>query len=435
MSPLSRIVPDCATPWPSIPLQSPSLAPMPSPPPPFSYSPPIFVPPQPHTHSLYGHWKLLRTLEALGAMGAEGVVGVQKPLLVLLPALLLPEVLAAAAASTSPVATCPSECSPNHSSRPRPHIPVLLSSFLTFSPRCVSLPLLPSLPAQTAPLLLLPNCPLSLAHHQKPPVQKEVVRTFVRSLSSDEGTGVCQGGWWDGWGGCCENGSLRRGEGGNVKGWWDISELYDDCDGNTVSAEVSLGGEMQVRPNAMRLLLGERSIVNLVRMGINRRKFPADEDGVYFVIGNRYSKQWTSLNPWGDNFCRGFCGWHSYRTVKGKRLKYSFVGNPAGRCMWSCGGKTLYNAAAGPSGVGKGMDSVVSTLAHELTESATDPYLATWSDADGYENADVCDVDFTSSDLSTTSDGAPYNLEGIGGSKFLVQKNYHPTQHECVNTV
>ncbi|CAI5972927.1 unnamed protein product, partial [Closterium sp. NIES-64] len=130
--------------------------------------------------------------------------------------------------------------------------------------------------------------------------QKEVVRTFVRSLSSDEGTGVCQGGWWDGWGGCCENGSLRRGEGGNVKGWWDISELYDDCDGNTVSAEVSLGGEMQVRPNAMRLLLGERSIVNLVRMGINRRKFPADEDGVYFVIGNRYSKQvraGPSLSP------------------------------------------------------------------------------------------------------------------------------------------
>ncbi|CAI7810963.1 unnamed protein product [Closterium sp. NIES-53] len=238
--------------------------------------------------------------------------------------------------------------------------------------------------------------------------QKEVVRTFVRSLSSAEGT---------------------------VAGWWDISELYDDCDKNTVSAEVSLGGEMQVRPNAMRLLLGERSIVNLVRMGINRRKFPADENGVYFVIGNRYSKQWASLNPWGDNFCSGFCGWHSYRTVKGKRLKYSFVGNPAGRCMWSCGGKTLYNAAAGPSGVGKGMDSVVSTLAHELTESATDPYLSTWSDADGNENADVCDVDFTSSDFSTTSDGAPYNLEGIGGSKFLVQKNYHPTQHECVNTV
>ncbi|CAI5463685.1 unnamed protein product [Closterium sp. Yama58-4] len=238
--------------------------------------------------------------------------------------------------------------------------------------------------------------------------QKEVVRTFVRSLSSSEGT---------------------------VAGWWDISELYDDCNGNTVSASVSLGGEMQVRPNAMRLLLGERSIVNLVRMGINRGKFPADKNGVYFVIGNRYSKQWSSLNPWGDNFCSGFCGWHSYRTIKGKQLKYAFVGNPAGRCMWSCGGKTLYNAAAGPSGVGKGMDSVVSTLAHELTESATDPYLATWSDADGYENADVCDIDFTSSDLSTTSDGAPYNLVGIGGSKFLVQKNYHPTQHECVNTV
>ena len=37
-----------------------------------------------------------------------------------------------------------------------------------------------------------------------------------------------------------------------------------------------------------------------------------------------------------------------------------------------------------------GIDGMISTIAHEIAEAATDPYDNGWYTSDGQENADVC---------------------------------------------
>ncbi|CAI5953862.1 unnamed protein product [Closterium sp. NIES-65] len=75
---------------------------------------------------------------------------------------------------------------------------------------------------------------------------------------------------------------------------------------------------------------------------------------------------------------------------------------------------------------------MVSILAHELEEATSDPYLGTWTDASGMENADVCALSYGT--VETIAVGAEYNLVGLDGMNFLVQQNYHPTLKTCLVT-
>ena len=40
-----------------------------------------------------------------------------------------------------------------------------------------------------------------------------------------------------------------------------------------------------------------------------------------------------------------------------------------------------------------GIDGMISVIAHEIAEAATDPYGKGWYTSDGYENADVCQME------------------------------------------
>ena len=82
--------------------------------------------------------------------------------------------------------------------------------------------------------------------------------------------------------------------------------------------------------------------------------------------------------------CTSYCGWHSYGYVSNSMLKYGFIGDASTRCLSSCS----LNYA--PNG-NRGIDGMVSVIAHELTETSSDPDIWTWyNDADGNENADKC---------------------------------------------
>lgn len=230
--------------------------------------------------------------------------------------------------------------------------------------------------------------------------QKNVVRNFVRSIN-DETTSVAS--------------------------WWRINTLYKDCNDRPVSSKVTLDGEFHLTP-AVKFLFRANSIARTIKKAIRSGAFGADEDGVYFVMGDTQTRQRFLLG----RFCGAFCGWHSYSSVRGKLLKTSFVGNPGARCLYGCGGPELSSAKSSPNG-DHGMDAMMSTFAHELAEAASDPYLRTNMDANGNENADICA--YVVGDVTRTSAGAPYNMQGIGGSKFLVQQNYHPTLLKCVTAV
>ena len=80
-----------------------------------------------------------------------------------------------------------------------------------------------------------------------------------------------------------------------------------------------------------------------------------------------------------------------------------------------------------------GMDGLVSTLAHELSEVASDPYMSTWYDeGSGMENADVCAYQYGTV-LHDAATGAAYNMQGNGGIKFLVQQIWSPGLAKCAS--
>jgi len=133
----------------------------------------------------------------------------------------------------------------------------------------------------------------------------------------------------------------------------------------------------------------------------------ADPNGVYFVL--------TSADVTASSgFCTRYCGWHTYGTINGSNIKYSFVGDPS-RCPSACMAQ-----ATGPNG-NAGADGMASIIAHELEEAATDPLLNAWYDSRGYENADKCAWTFGTT--STAPNGSMYNMT-LGARRYLIQRNW-----------
>ena len=64
---------------------------------------------------------------------------------------------------------------------------------------------------------------------------------------------------------------------------------------------------------------------------------------------------------------------------------------------------------------------MVSVIAHELEETATDPDLNAWYDSNGAENADKCAWTFGTT--HTESNGSAYNMT-LGARDYLVQQNW-----------
>ncbi|CAF0976041.1 unnamed protein product [Rotaria sp. Silwood1] len=96
-------------------------------------------------------------------------------------------------------------------------------------------------------------------------------------------------------------------------------------------------------------------------------------------------------------------------------LKYAFIGNPATKCPGSCGART-----PSPNN-NSGLDAMFNTMAHELSEAATDPQINAWLDAAGAENADKCVWTFGTT--FSTLNGATANVI-CGGNNYYIQQNW-----------
>src|SRR6185436_13766790 len=107
--------------------------------------------------------------------------------------------------------------------------------------------------------------------------------------------------------------------------------------------------------------LTDSAIQQVVSSAITSGRLPVDSHGVYFVL--------TSADVTASSgFCTQYCGWHTHGTINGTDIKYSFIGNPD-RCPSACAAQSV-----GPNG-NAGADAMVSIIAHELEEAATDPDL------------------------------------------------------------
>jgi hypothetical protein len=101
--------------------------------------------------------------------------------------------------------------------------------------------------------------------------------------------------------------------------------------------------------------------------------------------------------------------------VSGTNIKFGFVGNPA-RCPTACSGQQ----GATPNN-NLGADGMANLIAHELSESVTDPNLDAWFDRRGFENADKCAWTFGTT--QTASNGSKYNVT-LGNYQWFVQQNW-----------
>jgi hypothetical protein len=122
--------------------------------------------------------------------------------------------------------------------------------------------------------------------------------------------------------------------------------------------------------------LTDAAIQTIVSRAIGNSSLPKDANGVYFVLTSSDVSE-------SSGFCNKYCGWHTHATVATSDIKYAFVGNAA-RCLASCAAQNT-----GPNG-NAGVDGMISVIAHELEESASDPDLNAWYDRQGQENADKC---------------------------------------------
>jgi hypothetical protein len=153
--------------------------------------------------------------------------------------------------------------------------------------------------------------------------------------------------------------------------------------------------------------LSDANVQTIVSNAITTGRLPKDASAVYFVLTS------ADVNE-TSGFCTQYCGWHTYASIGGTAIKYSFVGNPD-RCPSACAAQTT-----GPNG-NAGADGMASIIAHELEEAVTDPQLNAWYDRQGAENADKCAWTFGTT--KTASNGSKYNVK-FGSRYYLIQQNW-----------
>lgn len=239
---------------------------------------------------------------------------------------------------------------------------------------------------------------------------------------------IYYGNWWTTANGIASK-SLLQFLATNIGGtpYWNINHGYTQtAPAGTVPNAVSYVTGIQVAGEPLGKSLTDANIKTIVTNSLNGvyALLPADVNAVYFVLTAPdiagTSGLWTS-----------YCGWHTYGTIVGKTIKYSFIGNPqlvAGLAgsghMSACAGQAL-----GPNGAGvEGADAMASVIAHELAETVTDPQLSAWWDSTGKENADKCAWTWGATTLLPS--GAKWNIElgpAASRKKFLIQRNWAVT--------
>jgi len=187
--------------------------------------------------------------------------------------------------------------------------------------------------------------------------------------------------------------------------YFNINTTYS-VSGQTISGGVHYAGAT-TDTGSLGTTLTDANIQTIVSSAISSGALPKDLNGAYFVLTAKEVSE-------SSGFCTQYCGWHTYGTIAGSNIKYSFVGN-ADRCPSACAAQTT-----SPND-NAGADAMASVIAHELEEMVTDPNLNAWFDGRGAENADKCA--WTWGTTLTASNGSKYNMT-LGGLNFLIQQNW-----------
>ncbi|GMI82208.1 EXORDIUM LIKE 7 [Hibiscus trionum] len=272
----------------------------------------------------------------------------------------------------------------------------------------------------------------------------------------------------------------------SVADWWSTVRLYTDQTGSNVTDSITLSGELGSTGTAIpcrfkypkrfrhgyatgtaecniageffdtKLSHGPRlnrmSIQAVIKNAVTSQPKPLPLDprnGYYLVL--------TSADIMVDEFCRAVCAFHyfTFPATVGVIVPYAWVGYSGTQCPGMCaypfawpmgvppppggnGGSTVMRPPNGDIGV----DGMISVIAHELAESATNPLVNAWyagnnPTAPG-EIADLCLGVYGSGgggayvgQVSTDAAGNGYNLNGIKGRRFMVQWVWDLVKKRC----
>jgi hypothetical protein len=164
--------------------------------------------------------------------------------------------------------------------------------------------------------------------------------------------------------------------------------------------------------------LSETDVSGIVSDQINNSQLPSDENGIYFVLTDKYVSQNNSYY----SSCTDYCGWHEHTQINGADIKYGWIGDTE-RCPQNCSAESDYLSTgfSEPPNGDWSADGMSTIIAHELSESVTDPNVDAWQDFIYYENADKCAWTFGL--VYVTSNNSVANVK-IGSREWLIQQNW-----------
>ena len=186
--------------------------------------------------------------------------------------------------------------------------------------------------------------------------------------------------------------------------YFNINTTYYNASNQAVSGQVGFVNSI-TDTGSQGTTLSDNAVQRVVAAALSSKALPTDPNGVYFVLTSKEIKE-------SSGFCTQYCAWHTHGSINGQDIKYGFVGNPL-QCPSACSAQTV----SPNSNVGA--DGMANLIAHELSESVTDPDLNAWFDTKGNENADKCAWTFGTTTKLTS--GALYNVT-FGSLHWLIQQ-------------
>ncbi|CAN6306008.1 unnamed protein product [Urochloa humidicola] len=233
----------------------------------------------------------------------------------------------------------------------------------------------------------------------------------------------------------------------SVSGWWATAALYADQTLANVTRRVSLAAEASAAsPNRSTTTLSRLDVQRVLAAAVAAGHLPADaRGGAYLLL--------TAPGVAVQDFCRAVCGFHyfTFPSLAGHTLPYAWVGHSGGTCADVCAYPFALPAYMSRSGMAAlrppngdaGVDGMVSVIAHELAELATNPLVNAWYAGEDptapTEIADLCEGVYGTGGgggyagkVEVDAQGRSWNVNGRNGRKFLVQWLWSQEAKACV---
>jgi hypothetical protein len=172
--------------------------------------------------------------------------------------------------------------------------------------------------------------------------------------------------------------------------WWGVTGTYCDSSGTPVARSVTLAGEIDDPMLSHGMNIDNAAMTSILTAAINAGTLPADPNGFYALL----TAPGVQVAPIGS-------AWHDNWTVQNTNIPYAVVSREIAR--------------PGPNGDPQ-LDGQMSLLAHELAETATDPFGSAWGP--DVELGDACETAFTGT--HPTSTGGATNVH-LGSHDYLLQ--------------